>query len=513
MTIELRFQPYRLFPYERELAKREVSKLGLRIVSHDNEAILASGSTDVQSLSRLTYFQEVMVDGTRVEPRVATIEKRHLQRQARRGAQRQATRYLVHGLHEYKGKFHPQLVRAFANVLDVQPGDLLIDPFVGSGTTLVEATMLGAKSAGADLSPIAVLLTRAKLSVLAHKNRPALAASLDEWASQTSGDMANAYASKRSVAIEGIEARSEAFLASWFDPAAFASLTVALQALRSISNSPAVHELASVAISSILRRSSLQAPEDLRVRRRSSDSIPEPIVKLFDEAVAKSVEAIRETAELESLQVDAVCKLMDVTSPGSLRLLRGKAESAAVITSPPYATALPYIDTDRLSLVALGLGGPSSLRGLESALIGSREWAVSQQREWDRRLSEEESTLPPTVIAVCQAIKDGHGASAGFRKRAVPALLLRYFTQMQVVLTELRLALRPGERAVFIVGTNRTGSGPDRVTIDTPNLLGQTAAECGFVLDEVIPLETWPRYGLHHANSVPNESAVMLTAV
>ena len=45
----------------------------------------------------------------------------------------------------------------------------------------------------------------------------------------------------------------------------------------------------------------------------------------------------------------------------------------AAITSPPYAMALPYIDTQRLSLVWLGLVEPGGIAGLEAELIGSRE--------------------------------------------------------------------------------------------------------------------------------------------
>jgi len=42
-------------------------------------------------------------------------------------------------------------------------------------------------------------------------------------------------------------------------------------------------------------------------------------------------------------------------------------------TSPPYATALPYIDTSRLSLVWLKLTPPSKIKDLEYRLLGSRE--------------------------------------------------------------------------------------------------------------------------------------------
>jgi Putative RNA methylase family UPF0020 len=511
MTIELRYQTYRLFPYERDLARREVSKLGLDIVGGDDSRILASGQADIDSLARLTYFKEVTLNGASVEPTVARMERQHLARRHPGRAPRQVTRYLVHGLHEYKGKFHPQLVRAFSNVLAVRPGDALIDPFAGSGTTLVEGSMLGAKPIGADLSPIAVLIAQAKLAVLQSPDRRSLARRLEGWGMAAATRMADAAATTLAVDIAERDADSVRYLRSWFDDAQFAGLSAGLAALHEARDDSALHLVGSVVLSSALRRASLQAPEDLRVRRRGPQSVPETMDGLFRRALLSAVDAVDETGDLADPRYIGTCVLQDVSTPGVLRKMRGEAARAAVITSPPYATALPYIDTDRFSIVALGLGTAKSLRGLESGLIGSREWSVVEQREWAARLNSG-GALPVAVVERCQELQRNTGSDAGFRKRAVAALVFRYFTQMDEVFRELRLALNAGERAVFIVGVNRTGSGPSQTVIDTPNLLARIAERRGFAVDEVIPLETWPRYALHHANSVSGESAVVLTA-
>jgi hypothetical protein len=67
----------------------------------------------------------------------------------------------VHGLHPYLGKFIPQLVEVFLQRY-FTPGDCVYDPFVGSGTTLVEANMYGAASIGCDISAFNCLLSRVK---------------------------------------------------------------------------------------------------------------------------------------------------------------------------------------------------------------------------------------------------------------------------------------------------------------------------------------------------------------
>lgn len=67
----------------------------------------------------------------------------------------------VHRLHPYLGKYIPQLVEIFLRKY-FKPGDTVVDPFAGSGTTLVQANELGINSIGFDISAFNVILCRAK---------------------------------------------------------------------------------------------------------------------------------------------------------------------------------------------------------------------------------------------------------------------------------------------------------------------------------------------------------------
>jgi hypothetical protein len=67
----------------------------------------------------------------------------------------------VHSLHPYLGKFIPQLVEVFLRRY-FSPKDCVYDPFVGSGTTLVEANVFGAASVGCDISAFNCLLSQVK---------------------------------------------------------------------------------------------------------------------------------------------------------------------------------------------------------------------------------------------------------------------------------------------------------------------------------------------------------------
>ena len=71
----------------------------------------------------------------------------------RDGHRGEAHNYLTHGLHSYKGKFFPQLVRSLLNHAEAGPGSVVVDPFVGSGTVLRVASELGMPAIGIDLNP------------------------------------------------------------------------------------------------------------------------------------------------------------------------------------------------------------------------------------------------------------------------------------------------------------------------------------------------------------------------
>lgn len=76
------------------------------------------------------------------------------------------TGYATHGLFPYRGKFHPQMVRGILNAIGIAPADTVLDPMMGSGTTLIEASLLGAQAIGFDQSPFCAFMTETKASGL-----------------------------------------------------------------------------------------------------------------------------------------------------------------------------------------------------------------------------------------------------------------------------------------------------------------------------------------------------------
>lgn len=79
---------------------------------------------------------------------------------------RSVNQYLTHWIYPYKGKFHPQMIRALFNIIGLKEGDVVFDPFIGSGTTAVEARLFGINCIGIDISPLCVLQSKVKVESL-----------------------------------------------------------------------------------------------------------------------------------------------------------------------------------------------------------------------------------------------------------------------------------------------------------------------------------------------------------
>ena len=74
--------------------------------------------------------------------------------------------YAFHNLYPYKGKFYPRVVRTLINAFKLNSQSLLLDPFNGSGTTTHEASLMGIKSVGIDVTPMGIVLSSLKNDLL-----------------------------------------------------------------------------------------------------------------------------------------------------------------------------------------------------------------------------------------------------------------------------------------------------------------------------------------------------------
>lgn len=498
--VSLYWNSYRYFPYEKQLAEREIKVLlqPTKVASTD-DGLCVYGHIEEAQLKRLVYFSGYKLNGT-----VQHTLQHDLERSCTvTGSQRrQSTRYSVHGMHGYKGKFNPQVVRGVLNILGVSQDSKILDPFCGSGTTLVECSHIEMTAIGCDINPLAVYLSNVKLQALAIPEqvlRKRFVMLVNQF--EKNGK------AKKLLKDDGPHIE---YLLNWFDE----QMLLQIERLKSVivTLTDEYKDIFLAIASDLIRDYSLQEPTDLRIRRRYT---PFPEKPFWD--------AFKQKATLFLDNLATVQQVVGVKKIGSRAYLLDSrtlnAESAfpkqpsgydAAITSPPYATALPYIDTQRLSLVWLDLLTPAELGSLEAALTGSREFVQAQKACWADALAINSKQLPANIHQYCLRLGKAVSKADGFRRQSVPSLLYRYLSDMQDVFKSLLILMRPSAPFALIVGHNRTTLGGKAFDIDTPALLRGVAKECGWQYEESIPLQTYQRYGAHMANAVRAETLLVV---
>ena len=301
--------------------------------------------------------------------------------------ERERTKH-VHRLHPYLGKFVPQLAQTFLERY-AQPGQLVWDPFVGSGTTLVEANAFGAHAAGCDISAFNCLLSRVKTAAYdpgalcadAHSlSAPPTSGGLTprdvpgSTRPRPSGVTAGADASTR-VNAAGDAASSRAmprgltpghgflwtrlgtpYLERWFAPDALADLLAFRERIASTSYA----DLWRVVLSRAARSARLARHDDLDFPR-------EPVAGPYFchkhrrtcRAVAEAEkflrryvrDAVRRVEQFSEVRTDAAVTILH----GDARRLDPPAPVDLVLTSPPYPGLIDYHEQHAYAFELLGI--------------------------------------------------------------------------------------------------------------------------------------------------------------
>jgi hypothetical protein len=222
----------------------------------------------------------------------------------------------IEGLHPYPAKFIAELPRALLHGLPVQPRTAVLDPFCGSGTTLVECQQMGVPSFGIDLNPIACLMARVKTMPVP-----------DSLAESTNAVLIRAQA----MPVPSIPKIPN--LDHWFMPQvqeALARLTTAIAEAREPHR-----DILRLALSSIVVRVSNQE-SDTRYAAVTKTVTADGVFSAFSRAAQRIADVLNRRrytlASANILHADTLA-----TDPK----LIGKPISL-VITSPPYPNAYEY---------------------------------------------------------------------------------------------------------------------------------------------------------------------------
>lgn len=290
---------------------------------------------------------------------------------------RRNLRYGPHGIHEYRGKFFPQLVRSLLNISEASESFKVMDPMCGSGTTLVESMLMGCQTFGLDLNPLSVFISQTKCDVL--NVNPEL---LEEQYKTLRQQILNQSFGKNNKLkwFLRLSIKDQVYLKKWFSEDVLAQLDSIVTRIEKVEE-VVCKNLFKVALSNIIRKVSWQKDDDLRVRKHVPENLEVNVSRLFLDELDRSVNSILVLLyENQGLNIGEN-QLIEGDSRKSAQIFKnqvGKIDT--IITSPPYATALPYLDTDRLSLYYLDFLSRSGHRERDYDMIGNREITKTKKK-------------------------------------------------------------------------------------------------------------------------------------
>ncbi len=391
---------------------------------------------------------------------------------------KQPTGSATHGFHAFPAKFPPQLARLFIDALTM-PSDLVLDPMMGSGTTIVEACLSGRQACGFDIDPLACLQTRVKTTPLpADELRQQGHALLSRARSVLSGDLAGI----EHRLADRFDSQTGKFVDYWFARETQAELQALLEQIESIPDAGERIFLSLVFSATIItksggvslafdlahtrpHRAKLVVDSAGKVILDNRAAVPEHRARFLTKTLKSPLDEFQRRLEsnvqgLKSLPPSLPRPRVEEGDAGRLPLADESVD--LIVTSPPYASnAIDYMRSHKFALVWLG-HAIQALGMRRATYIGA-----------DATAGFAFATLPPFTGEVLNALAalDGKKAQA----------LRRYYSEMKRVLREMYRVLQPGKAAILVVGSS-VMRGMDT---QTQHCLAEIGREAGFEVPHI----------------------------
>jgi len=263
--------------------------------------------------------------------------------------------YLTNDFHPYFAAFPPLLVKKILEKYS-QKEDIVFDPFMGGGSTIVESFTLKRNSIGNDISPLAELITHVKVTPLK--------------ISQNSVSQLLDVINKEIEHYNNIQYRNFPYsipditnIDKWFSPKSKYDLTILLTFINKIKNSD-LKKFFLLAFSSIVRKVSNAKNAQQHLCIMKGKKIPLAF-SLFESKVQLMTQQMDQYFNLYSGYRSYLPNLFSKDVRNISKVV-SRESIDIVITSPPYGTGSHYTDINRLSFEWLGLPKPKRNETLET---------------------------------------------------------------------------------------------------------------------------------------------------
>ncbi len=385
----------------------------------------------------------------------------------------------VHAWYRFVLSFPPHLVRHYLERLDVDSSDTVLDPFCGTGTTLVECKKLGIASVGIESNPMAAFASSAKVDWSAD---PRMLERYAEVVVSTALKKIEDIPTNAQISLplDGVCENGEQLLRQ-LEPEQMKLLlkdsisplplhkTLVLLDEIDRRGDPELRQFGRLALANELayRISNLKFGPEVGLGRIKVDA---PVMHVW-------LDGMREIASDISNVSDRVGVAAQVFRADSRDMHKILAPNSidAVITSPPYPNEKDYTRTTRLESVILGLiKDRQQLRSLKQDLIRSNTRGVYKS-DTDDLVVEAHDGIQEIADAI-ERRRVELGKTSGF-ERLYPRVTRLYFGGMTRHLASLRPILRPGAKLAYVVGDQASYL---RVMIRTGRIVAELAESLGY---------------------------------
>lgn len=383
----------------------------------------------------------------------------------------------VHGWYRFVLSFPPHLVDEYIKRFKIDGNKILLDPFCGTGTTLVQAKKRGIPGVGIEANPMASFASEVKVdwspdpeALKSHARR--ISGNVSEElrsAGLFDEPLLRLLSDERPSGLRKLDPeQGKLLLKNSISPLPLHKTLVLLEQIRKENHSAFYrHEMLALGKALVNSIGNLRFGPEVGVGTIREDA---PVLRLWQEEVATmadDLDLVKASANVSSVVHRADARQMiDLLEPQSID---------AVITSPPYPNEKDYTRTTRLELVLLGfVKNKAELQSLKKKLVRSNTRSVYKEDDDDQWIAGNER-----IREIADRIEKRRielGKTSGF-ERLYARVTKLYFGGMFRHLRDMRTVLKPGARLAYVVGDQASYL---QVMIRTGEILGDIAHSLGY---------------------------------
>ena len=376
--------------------------------------------------------------------------------------------YATHGIHKYPAKFIPQIPRYCIDAYS-EVGDDVLDPFMGSGTTLLESYISGRNSYGIDIHPLARLIAKVKTTPLDPEVLSSLSERLLEDIREDEDDC--------SEWIPEIPNREH-----WFRPTVLVGLARIKKNVWAMRKGD-YQDFFRICFSSIIRKVSNSDDDSLIPEVTSFQRMLDEQGKTSYDALARFENTVKnkllDASDLWHLAREVKDKFR---APPEVKIIGrdardidlGDAAIDLAVTSPPYASAVHYVSVHKLEMFWLDM--ITETAKLDGRVVGTARAYVSEYGSWE----------PRTRIA---GLMDVLSELRGKDKKSA-YVVNKYFDEMRKNLCETNRVLKRNGRYCVVIGENTFR----KVRIPTYSIIASIAQLAGYEVEKTFVFDVINRH-------------------